>query len=169
MSLTQQLRVWFSWNLQEKAFKQTLSISKVESEDTIAIWEKLNFRGSNRPKFHLNPKPEIFSKFVFVLSLHVWQDIDGAKGPRPRCAAWLQLDRASANNGAPFKRKTFLKINISIHPAVVCKKQNEKNQRVRLRITRPVLRSEVVTDAYLTAGSQVSVNSDEVLCFCLRF
>lgn len=32
MSLTQQLRVWFSWNLQEKAFKQTLSISKVESE-----------------------------------------------------------------------------------------------------------------------------------------
>lgn len=126
MSLTQQPRVWFSWNLQEKAFKQTLSISKVESEDTIAIWEKLNFRGSNRPKFHLNPKPEIFSKFVFVLSLHVWQDIDGAKGPRPRCAAWLQLDRASANNGAPFKRKTFLKINISIHPAVVCKKQKEK-------------------------------------------
>lgn len=159
MSLTQQPRVWFSWNLQEKAFKQTLSISKVESEDTIAIWEKLNFRGSNRPKFHLNPKPEIFSKFVFVLSLHVWQDIDGAKGPRPRCAAWLQLDRASANNGAPFKRKTFLKINISIHPAVVCKKQKEKKSKgeTQNHTARPPIRGRhrCLFDSRLSSFSEL--------------
>lgn len=122
--------MWFSWNLQLLNRPWVFLKLRMNSE-----WRhhhnlrKVTFSRKWPTQISPQSKPEIFSKFVFVLSLHVWQDIDGAKGPRPRCAAWLQLDRASANNGAPFKRKTFPKSNISIHPAVVCKKTKRKKSK----------------------------------------
>ena len=129
----------------KKAIKQTLSISKPEKERRHTVWEKSNFWGSNRPKFHPNPnqksKPSNLNLFLFCRCMSDG-DIDGAKGPRPRCAAWFQLDRASANNGAAFKRKTFPKINISIHPAVVCKKTERWKSKgeTQNHTTRPPIR-----------------------------
>lgn len=169
MSFTQQLRVWFSWNLQEKAFKQTLSISKVESEDTIAIWEKLNFRGSNRPKFHLNPNQKSFlNLFLFCrcMSDKILTELKVLVLAAPLGSSWIEPRPTTVRH---LKEKHFWKSIYQYTLLSSAKNKKKKNQRVRLRITRPVLRSEVVTDAYLTAGSQVSVNSDEVLCLCLRF
>lgn len=173
MSLTQQLRVWFSWNLQEKAFKQTLSISKVESElrmKTPSQFERSQiFEEATDPNFtSIRNQKSFLNLFLFCrcMSDKILTELKVLVLAAPLGSSWIEPRPTTVRH---LKEKHFWKSIYQYTLLSSAKNKKKKNQRVRLRITRPVLRSEVVTDAYLTAGSQVSVNSDEVLCLCLRF